>query len=105
MSLLFDLLSRLVITFLPRGKCILISWQQSPSAVILEPKKIKSLTVSSIFPGDSDGIKRLPTMREIQVQSLGQEDLLEKEMATHSSIHAWKIPWMEEPGRLQSMWP
>ena len=50
-------------------------------------------------------VKRLPTMREIQVQSLGQEDLLEKEMATHSSIHAWKIPRMEEPGRLQSMWP
>jgi len=41
-------------------------------------------------------------MREAQVQSLGQEDLLEKEMATHSSILAWKIPWMEEPGRLQS---
>ena len=38
-----------------------------------------------------------------RVQSLGQEDLLEKEMATHSSILAWKIPWMEEPGRLQSM--
>ena len=48
-------------------------------------------------------VKRLPTMREIQVQSLGREDLLEKEMATHSSILAWKIPWMEEPGRLQSM--
>ena len=42
-------------------------------------------------------------MRETQVQSLGQEDLLEKEMATHSSILAWKIPWMVEPGRLQSM--
>ena len=48
-------------------------------------------------------VKRLPTMREIWVQSLGREDLLEKEMATHSSILAWKIPWMEEPGRLQSM--
>ena len=48
-------------------------------------------------------VKRLPTMRETWVQSLGQEDLLEKEMATHSSILAWKIPWMEEPGRLQSM--
>ena len=47
-------------------------------------------------------VKRLPTMWETQVQSLGQEDLLEKEMATHSSILAWKIPWMEEPGRLQS---
>ena len=49
-------------------------------------------------------VKRLPTMRETRVQSLGREDLLEKEMATHSSILAWKIPWMEEPGRLQSMW-
>ena len=48
-------------------------------------------------------VKRLPTMRETWVQSLGQEDPLEKEMATHSSILAWKIPWTEEPGRLQSM--
>ena len=48
-------------------------------------------------------VKRLPTMWEAWVQTLGQEDLLEKEMATHSSILAWKIPWMEEPGRLQSM--
>ena len=44
-------------------------------------------------------VKRLPTMQETQVQSLGQEDLLEKETATYSSILAWKIPWMEEPGR------
>ena len=48
-------------------------------------------------------LKRLSTMRETRVQSLGWEDLLEKEMATHSSILAWKIPWTEEPGRLQSM--
>ena len=48
-------------------------------------------------------VKRLPTMWETWVQSLGQEDLLEKEMATHSSILAWKIPWTEKPGRLQSM--
>ena len=48
-------------------------------------------------------VKCLPTMREIWVQSLGQEDLLEKEMATHSSILAWKIPWMEKPGKLLSM--
>ena len=47
-------------------------------------------------------VKRLSTMREIWVQSLGQEDTLEKEMATHSSTIAWKIPWMEEPDRLQS---
>ena len=48
-------------------------------------------------------VKRLPTMRETQIQSLGWENLLEKEMATHSSILARKIPWTEEPGRLQSM--
>ena len=48
-------------------------------------------------------VKCLPIMRETRVQSLGQENLLEKETATHSSILAWKIPWMEEPGRLQSM--
>jgi len=47
-------------------------------------------------------INSLPAMWETQVRSLGQEDPLEKEMATHSSILAWKIPWMEEPGRLQS---
>ena len=48
-------------------------------------------------------VKRLPIMQETRVRSLGQEDLLEKEMATHSSTFAWKISWMEEPGRLQSM--
>ena len=48
-------------------------------------------------------VKRLPTMQETQVQSLGWEDTLEKEVATHSSTLAWKIPWMEEHGRLQSM--
>ena len=48
-------------------------------------------------------VKRLSTMRETQVQSLGWEDPLEKEMAIHSSTIAWKIPWTEEPGRLQSM--
>ena len=48
-------------------------------------------------------VKRLPTMGETQVRSLGQEDPLEKEMAPHSSTLAWNIPWMEEPGRLQSM--
>ena len=48
MSLLFNILSRLVITFLPRSKHLLISWLQSPSAVILEPRKIKSVTVSTV---------------------------------------------------------
>ena len=50
MSLLFNMLSRLVITFLPRSKCLLISWLQLSSAVILEPRKIKSLTVSVVSP-------------------------------------------------------
>ena len=48
-------------------------------------------------------VKRLPAMRETWVQPLGREDPLEKEMATHSSTLAWKIPWAEEPDRLQSM--
>ena len=47
--------------------------------------------------------KSLPAMQETWVQSLGWEDPLEKEMATHSSIHAWRIPWTERPGGLQSM--
>ena len=57
-------------------------------------------------------VKSLPAVWETRVQSLGQEDQslgqedpLEKEIATHSSILAWKIPWMEEPGRVQSMGP
>ena len=48
-------------------------------------------------------VKNLPTMYEFQVRSLGLEDPLEKGMATHSSILAWRIPWTEQPGRLQSM--
>ena len=48
-------------------------------------------------------VKNPPATQETQVQSLDQEDPLEKEMATHSSISAWEIPWTEEPGRLQSM--
>ena len=48
-------------------------------------------------------VKCLPIIQETRVQSLGREDPLEKEMATNSSIHAWKIPWTEEPGGLQSM--
>ena len=48
-------------------------------------------------------VKNLPSVQKTQVQSLGQEDPLEKGMATHSSILAWKIPWTEESGRLQSM--
>ena len=50
----------------------------------------------------AQSLKRLPPMRETWVQSLAWEDPLEKEMVTHSSILAWKIPWTEKPGRLQS---
>ena len=65
---------------------------------------------SSNLGGEFDGtslmaqvVKNLPAVQETQVRSLGREDPLEKEMATHSSILAWEIPWMEEPGGLQSM--
>ena len=51
----------------------------------------------------AQSVKNLPTMQETWVRFLGQEDPLEKAMVTHSCVLAWKIPWMEEPGRLQSM--
>ena len=51
----------------------------------------------------SQMVKNLPAMQVTWIQSLGLEDLLEKKMATHSSILAWRIPWTEEPGKLQSM--
>ena len=59
-----------------------------------------------VYPGTSlvaQRLKCLPGMRETRVQSLGREDPMEKEMATHSSTLAWRIPWREEPGGLQSM--
>ena len=86
LSLLFNMLSRLVITFLPRSKPHLISWLQSPSAVILEPPKTKSATVSP----------------SISHEVMGP---VEKAMAPDSSILAWKIPWTDEPGGLQSVGP
>ena len=55
-----------------------------------------------VFPV-AQGVKRLPLMQETWVRSLGGEDPLEKEMATHSSILGWETPWMEKPGGLQSM--
>ena len=120
MSLLFNVLSSLFIAFLPRSKRLLISWLQSPSAVILEPKKIKSVTVcfhcfliylpwgdgtfTNIhifectsaqsgmgFPG-SLNVKESIRNMETWVQSLGWEDALEEGMATHSSILAWRTP-------------
>ena len=65
----------------------------------LRPQRPKCYTLSTV----AQTRKGMPTMRENWVQSLGREDLLEKEMATQSSILAWKIPWTEEPSRLQSM--
>ena len=66
MSLLFNMLSRLVIVFLPRNKHLLISWLQSPSAVILEPSKIKSDTVSTVSPSISHEVKG-PDLRFLNV--------------------------------------
>ena len=63
-------------------------------------KKTTNDTTTSLV---AQTVKRLSTMRETRVRSLGWEDPLEKEMAIHSSTIAWKIPWTEEPGRLQSM--
>ena len=63
---------------------------------------MEGIPVRQSFPGISDGKKSVCNHRT-QVQSLGQEDLLEKGMAAHSNILAWRIPWTEEPGELQSM--
>ena len=62
MSLFFNMLSSLVIAFLPRSKCLLISWLQLPSAVVLEPKKIKSLTVSIAYPSICHEVMKLDAM-------------------------------------------
>ena len=62
MSLLFNMLSRLVITFFPKSKHLLISWLQSPSAVILEPKKIKPDTVPTVYPSISHEVMGLDAM-------------------------------------------
>ena len=62
-----------------------------------------SCIYSSVYSLVAQIVKSLPAMQETWVQSLGGEDPLDKEMATHSSIYAWRIPWTEEPGGLQSM--
>ena len=63
----------------------------------------RMFNISLELPVEAQMVKCLPAMWETSVRFLGQEDPLEKEMATPSSTLAWKIPWMEEPGRLQSM--
>ena len=66
------------------------------------PSVQKELLTLQGFPGGSE-VKNSPAVQEMWVRSLGQEDALEEEMAVHSSIFAWGIPWTEEPGGLQSM--
>ena len=76
-------------------------WKQWQTFIILGSKITADGDYSHALVAQM--VKCLPTMQETQVQSLGLEDPLEKEMTIHSSILAWKIPWTEEPGRLQSM--
>ena len=134
-SLLFNMLSRLFIAILPRSKRLLISWLQSPSAVILEPKKVKSLTVSTVsqsichevigpdregngsplqyscLENPMDGGAWWAAVHGVARSRTRLSDFtftfhfhtLEKEMATHSSVLAWRIPGMGEPGGLPSM--
>ena len=134
MSLLFNMLSKLVITFLPRSKRLLISWMQSPSTVIFKPPKIKSATVSTVSPsichevmgldGEGNGNPLQYSCLENPMdggawwaavhgvtRSLTRLSdftftfhfhALEKEMATHSGVLAWRIPGMGEPGGLPS---
>ena len=81
----------------------LFFWAPKSLQMVIAAMKLKdaySLEMTSLV---TQTVKRLPTMRETWVKSLGREDLLEKEMATHSSTLAWKIPWTVEPGRLLSM--
>ena len=67
-------------------------------------KSINSLVLTFLYDSlVAQRVKRLPVMQETWIRSLGQKDPLEKEMATHFSALAWKIPWTEKPGRLQSM--
>ena len=73
----------------------LFSRETSPQQIVKRLRAATSLVAQTV--------KRLPAMWETQVRSLGQEDPLEKEMEIHSSTLAWKIPWTEEPDRLQSM--
>ena len=77
-----------------------VLWNNDTDTHIQTQNRSRILNYSNV---NSQTVKHLPTMWETQVQSLGWEDPLEKEMATDSSILAWKIPWMEEPGGLQSM--
>ena len=93
MSLLFNMLSRLVIAFLLRSKRLLISWLQPPSAVILEPPKIKSVTVSIVFPFICHGVMG-PDAMILVFWTLSYKPAFSSPLG---------IPWTEKPGRLQSI--
>ena len=84
-----------------------ISWRREwqPTPVFLPPPPPTQKRGSKKYCASlvTQTVKNLPVMWETRVQSLGREDPLEKEMATHSSILAWRVPWTEEPGGLQSM--
>ena len=80
---------------------ILIKLKSILSVPAYDAANLSSFTSMRSFPGGTE-VKHLPAMWETWVRSLGREDLLEKEMATHSSILAWRIPWTEELGGLQS---
>ena len=79
-----------------------LSWSQPAYSDVLD-QELSEAIYSQLTSLVTQMVKCLSTMRETWVRSLGQEDPLEKEMAIHSSTIAWKIPWTEEPGRLQSM--
>ena len=76
------------------------AWCAAVHGVTKSQTQLSDITLTSLV---AQMIKCLPTMQETRVQFLGREDPLEKEMAIHSSNIAWKVPWTEEPGRLQSM--
>ena len=83
----------------------MIPWKKnSKDCPLLGEKKKKQKMLSELlgFPCGS-AVKNLPALQELQVLSLGHQDPLEEDMATYSSTLAWRIPWTEEPGRLQSM--
>ena len=101
----------------PRDLFHLLHWQEgslpvifllSYSLILLCNQEINEVFIKYLLQTQwaslvAQMVKNPPALQETRVQSLGQEDSLEKEMATHSSILAWRIPWTEKPGRLQSM--
>ena len=83
-----------------------IPWTEEPGelqSMGCKESDTTSLSLFTLYRSFGSVVKNPPAVQEIELQSLVQEDPLEKEMATHSSILAWKIPWREEPGGLQSM--